>query len=77
MDLLTRKCELVRLSFEVNDISLGSMSCRVILKRMFRELNWFIYSIRVPKTNKIQKDTRVFQSIDVNLSKTGGCHKLT
>ena len=53
------------------------MSCRVILKRMFRKLIWFIYSIRVLKTNKTQKDIRVFQSIDENLSKTGGCYKLT
>ena len=53
------------------------MSCSVILKSMFWKLIWFIYSIRVPKTNKIQKDIKVFQSIDENLSKTGGCHKLT
>ena len=53
------------------------MSCRVILKRVFRKLIWFIYSIRVPKANKNQKDIRVFQSIDENLSKTEGCHKLT
>ena len=53
-----------------------SMSCRVILQRMFRKLIRYIYSIRVPKTNKIKKDIRVFQSIDENLSKTEGCHKL-
>ena len=48
------------------------MSCRVVLKRMFSKLIWFILSIRVSKTNKIQKDIRVFKSIDENLSKTGG-----
>ena len=31
------------------------MSCRVVLKRMFSKLIWFILSGRVPKTNKIQK----------------------
>ena len=46
------------------------MSCRVVLKRMFSKLIGFILSVRVPKTNKIQK-TLVFQSIDENLSKAG------
>ena len=48
-----------------------SMSCRVVLKRMFSKLIWSILSVRVPKTNKIKKDIRVFQSIDENLSKAG------
>ena len=42
----------------------------------FRKLIWFIYCIKVPKTDKIQKDIIVFQSIDLNLNKTPGCHKL-
>ena len=44
------------------------MSCRVVLNRMFSKFIWFILSVRVPKTNKILKSIRVFQSIDENLS---------
>ena len=55
----------------------GRFSCRVILKWVFRKLIWFIYCFRVPMTSKIQKDIKVFQSIDENLNKIPGCHKLT
>ena len=36
-----------------------------------------MYCFRVPLTSKIQKGIKVFQSIDENLSKVPGWHKLT
>ena len=59
---------LVWLPLEVNEI---------IYWRLFRKLIWFSYCIRVSTTYKIQKGIRVFQSIDGNLHKTLGFHKLT
>ena len=58
--------ELVRLSLEVNKVIYlrYGMSCKVIMKRICRNLIWCIYFIKVPKTYKIQKDIRVFKGVD-------------
>ena len=77
MNLLTRKCELVRLPLEANEIIYWLNVSQGHPKKDFRELIRFIYCIRVPKTYKIQKYVKVFCSTDGNLSKTPGCHKLT
>ena len=47
--------ELIDEKVRASMVTIRGISCRVILKRSFRKLIWFIYFIRVPRTYKTQK----------------------
>ena len=68
---------LVRLPIDVNEIIYVRYVWQGHPEMEFMKMIWRIYFIRVPKTYKMQNDIRIFQSIDRNLNKTPGCHKLT